>query len=203
MDSDSSGTNTPVGGSNGMGKDVTSTKGRVRRITPSQFLKSSRDDMVLYPGHLHPSFTELTSRSCIMLMRIQNSDVSLLSYNWNRLYCDGVFSQVLRCISWNNIRMQYLERQVQLIQSLRPVDYRSELNISSQSYGISYSSSYGGVGGFGGSAMQHFGKRFNPKFLAGDDAETDHYRKIYSMDADILQRHAGNFNYILNLSTIQ
>jgi hypothetical protein len=160
------------------------------KFAVQQLTKSAMDDFMLYPGYLHASALELGSRSCFLTIVIENSRVSVFTYNWNRNKCQSLFNQILRSLSWNNIRMQFLERQRPSLRA--PLDMDENRKQLSRSYqpGISYSTSYGGLGGFG-LAAQHFNQRQQQQVL--DTTDSQQIKKMYSMGADSLQSSAVEF----------
>ncbi|KAJ3297928.1 KICSTOR complex protein szt2 [Borealophlyctis nickersoniae] len=74
--------------------------------------RSQMDDLMFFPGNLHPAAFELGSRSCFVVASIENSQLTVYTYNWNRPQYDLLFGKLLRLLSWNNILTQFLEKQM-------------------------------------------------------------------------------------------
>ena len=153
----------------------------------SNISSSSIDDFMLYPKSQHQFTSLCSSRNCFALVIIENSSASIFTYNWNRTHCDILFSRILRSLSWNNIRMQFLENHIKLSQKqqyIKSQELKYENNV------ISYSSSYGGVGGFSLAGKEHFESRLSDGHKTFGENISNAFIKMYSMDADILQRRA-------------
>ncbi|KAI8852617.1 hypothetical protein BC829DRAFT_55259 [Chytridium lagenaria] len=222
FDSDSSGFNTPPGISSSVfgqsrwpsvddspqEPQQGNTGGRrgSRRMAPYElgptgWTRSAMEEVMFYSGFFHSTVLELGPRSCFLIMSIDNDNLSVYTYNWHRSHCDHVFGQVLRILSWNNIRMQFLDRQNPSSvngtpnMDYKPSDYGSYNPASAFPPGIIYSSSYGGVQGVGFAALQQFSERPLSTFPGGDvkKGSSDQIKRTFSVDADILQRHAVEY----------
>ncbi|KAJ3215399.1 HEAT repeat-containing protein 1 [Dinochytrium kinnereticum] len=174
-------------------------------VGPTGWARSAMEDVMHYSGFFHSSVLELGPRSCFLVMSIVNDHVSVFTYNWHQNYCDQIFGQVLRSLSWNNIRMQFLDRHIPASSVTRSTtmdtkgigtDFGSYNANSALPNGISYSSSYGGVQGLGFAALQQFGERERLSTYHENESgigHSDHYRRMFNMEADILQRHAVEY----------
>ncbi|KAJ3405386.1 hypothetical protein HDV05_006623, partial [Chytridiales sp. JEL 0842] len=206
IDSDSSGMSTPVPSSvhnrwpsveDVLGDGIPGMARKLsRKLTTSsfqpQFARSAMDEYMLHPGYLHTGQLDFGSRSCYVLLAIENNRVSVYTYNWNRSRCESLFNQVLRNLSWNTIRMQFLERQGPKLGIRESEDIRKRISPSYHN-AISYSTSYGGLGGFG-LATQHIGRRQG--ISTTDDlnpGDSQQFKKMYNMGADPLQSNAVEF----------
>ncbi|KAJ3100643.1 hypothetical protein HDU97_002036 [Phlyctochytrium planicorne] len=176
-----------------------------KRITPldlgpTGWTRSAMEEVMHYTGYFHSSALELGPRSCFLVMLINNANVSVFTYNWHRNHCEHIFGEVLRSLSWNNIRLQFLDRQSSSHSRTPNIDYSvpevgSYNSGLTHAPGISYSSSYGGVQGLGFASLQQFAERQRPALQDVDSISsgTDAFKKIFNMDADILQRHAVEY----------
>ncbi|KAJ3234967.1 KICSTOR complex protein szt2 [Chytriomyces hyalinus] len=162
---------------------------------PFDSRKSVADGVQVYPRNLMLSGKELCTRSGFLMMLIDQSQISTATYNLNQAAYETIFNHLLQILSWNNIRMQFLE-------SGRRGDSfgitpREKLDNLSVSAGIEHASSYTGVGGLGHAAMSHF--------VANGMSESTHadkLKRLYNINENSLQRSAVAFldSYVRNLS---
>ncbi|TPX56462.1 hypothetical protein PhCBS80983_g04528 [Powellomyces hirtus] len=109
--------------------------------------KAPEDPEAIFTNNLHPSALELGPRSKFLFTTIENSKVVVYAYNWEPTQCDNLFRQILRILSWNHLRLQFLEKELALLQqqkgaSLRHLSLRvprevpeADLDVVPQSYG--------------------------------------------------------------------
>ncbi|KAJ3047028.1 hypothetical protein HK097_000305, partial [Rhizophlyctis rosea] len=169
--------------------------------------KAHMDEVMLFRGSLHSNAMDLGWRSCFMVMAIQDATVTMFTYNWNRNYVEQVFGKVLRILSWNHIRMQFLEKE----------GWNGGAHLGAPvaaggaaggglEVGSMPAQVFGSYGGelWGARAMEaHFASRSKPAKPAlevvGEEAEStpvgpDAYQYIsFRTDADVLQKHAVEY----------
>ncbi|KNC96331.1 uncharacterized protein SPPG_08234 [Spizellomyces punctatus DAOM BR117] len=165
--------------------------------------KSPMDEVVLFSGNLHPAVLELGSRSSFLVLSMENEQLGVFTYNWNRAYCDLVFSQILRILSWNNLRIQFLEKEFASLQQLgttRQLNFRVPKQRSDPEQPVP--ASYGGDS-VAMAMATHFAQRTvttpgTPMVEKGTSGAvvttTDAGIRVgYGMDVDTLQKHAVEF----------
>jgi len=87
---------------NNMIQSYNHSKNRYMNNNSNNYEKKSIEDILLYPS-INDSF-----RTCLLAVYIDVHGVSLYTYNWNRSYCEQIFSSVTRLLSWHNLRKQLL-----------------------------------------------------------------------------------------------
>jgi hypothetical protein len=78
------------------------SKNRYLNSASNAYSSKSVEDIMLYQS-VSDSF-----RTCLLAVYIDVHGVSLYTYNWNRSYCEQIFSSVARLLSWHNLRKQLL-----------------------------------------------------------------------------------------------
>ncbi|KAJ1555438.1 hypothetical protein HK096_009625 [Nowakowskiella sp. JEL0078] len=138
---------------------------------------------------LNSQILDFGCKNCFVLVSISTSNIRLITYNVNPVHYETLFKKFSKILSWNNLRMQYLERELflltptpvidlKLIGSL--VDQRSHQN---PHQARETRTIVAGAGSFGGNITQL-------KFESSNHEAT---RKLYSMDSEPLQYHAVEF----------
>ncbi|KAJ3236515.1 hypothetical protein HDU78_004608 [Chytriomyces hyalinus] len=162
---------------------------------PFDLRRSVADGVQVYPRNLMLAGKEICSRSGFLMMLIDQSQISTATYNLNQAACETIFNHLLQILSWNNIRMQFLEsgRRGDSF-GITPREKVENLGVSA---GIEHSSSYTGIGGLGHAAMSHF--------VANGMSETSHadkLKRLYNINENSLQRSAVAFldSYVRSLS---
>ncbi|ORX51512.1 hypothetical protein BCR36DRAFT_351388 [Piromyces finnis] len=87
---------------NTMMQSYSHPKSRFLNSNISSYSSKSVEDILLYPS-ISDSF-----RTCLLSVYIDVHGVSLYTYNWNRSYCEQIFSSIARLLSWHNLRKQLL-----------------------------------------------------------------------------------------------
>ncbi|KAI8611885.1 hypothetical protein BC830DRAFT_623332 [Chytriomyces sp. MP71] len=158
-------------------------------LTSAEARRSSVDAVQIYPKILVSSGKEIATRNGFLLMRIESTQISVATYNLNKSSCSTIFNHLLRVLTWNNIRMQFLENghRIPISQSLRDKQYPQHLASSAP---ISeYSTSYGGIGGLGQAAMKHFERRTILSDVP-EPSDADKLRRMYDINSNALQKCA-------------
>ncbi|KAJ3399157.1 hypothetical protein HDU80_008215, partial [Chytriomyces hyalinus] len=162
---------------------------------PFDLRRSVADGVQVYPRNLMLAGKEICSRSGFLMMLIDQSQISTATYNLNQAAYETIFNHLLQILSWNNIRMQFLEsgRRGDSF-GITPREKVDNLGVSA---GIEHSSSYTGIGGLGHAAMSHF--------VANGMSETslaDKLKRLYNINENSLQRSAVAFldSYVRSLS---
>ncbi|KAJ3156501.1 KICSTOR complex protein szt2 [Geranomyces variabilis] len=151
---------------------------------------------MLNSAALHPALPELGMRSRFLLMTIRNNQVTVYTYNWRPAIVEVMFTQVLRVISWNHLRIQFLEKEFALLQqkglSARNMSFRvpsepveNDCDPVPPSYG-------------GDTSAMAMATQFQQKIAANSTMDSSTStdpgaRLAKGMDIDILQRHAVEF----------
>ncbi|KAJ3180648.1 KICSTOR complex protein szt2 [Geranomyces variabilis] len=156
---------------------------------------------MLNSAALHPALPELGTRSRFLLMTIRNNEVSVYTYNWRPAIVEVIFTQVLRVISWNHLRIQFLEKEFALLQQKGLSARHMSFRVPSETVENEYDPvppSYGGD-----TSAMAMATQFQQKIAANStmapqsvdsSASTDPGAKLAKgMDIDILQRHAVEF----------
>ncbi|KAJ3023253.1 KICSTOR complex protein szt2 [Thoreauomyces humboldtii] len=125
---------------------------------------------------------------------VENNKVVAFTYNWKPAHCELLFGQILRVLSWNHLRIQFLQKELALLQqkgtSARHLSFRfskdnEETEVVPASYG----------GDLKTMAMAtHFQQQISASSIAlplpNDAAAAG---SVYGSDVDTLQRHAVEF----------
>ncbi|KAJ3070347.1 hypothetical protein HDU98_006628, partial [Podochytrium sp. JEL0797] len=151
---------------------------------------TNMDNIMTYPSTVLTTAKGFGTRSGFFLMLIEANRISAATYNLSKATCAELFKHILRILSWNNIRMQYLEHGFGLDTSGDPfrADRYPSQTLKPPS-GVDYSSSYAGIGGMGHAAMKHFEARRLVSDVP-EVGETDHLRQMYNVNANSLQKSA-------------
>ncbi|KAJ3091169.1 hypothetical protein HK102_001446 [Quaeritorhiza haematococci] len=165
----------------------------------TSWIRSPMDDVMFYPGLLHQANVELGYRNCFLLMLLSNSRVSMFTYNFNRTHYDQVFGQLLRILSWNNIRMQFLDREFPFTLAV------TSSRLGSSGFGVTGTTSSVLASSFGGSktlatytrrpsSMGSNRSSASPESkLRVDLPRQNEQRQLYDMSTDVLQTRAVEF----------
>ncbi|KAJ3128829.1 hypothetical protein HK098_003371 [Nowakowskiella sp. JEL0407] len=144
-------------------------------------------------GVLNPLYQEFGSKSSFVSVILEHSRLRIYTYNVNLEYCDTLFQKFWRLISWNNLRMQYLERDLALLTWGPSLDvrtitgtmivdgYMSTMNSNQRKHELR--TIVAGIGSFAGHSSP-------VQFDASSDSSR---RTLYSMRSDPLQRHAVDY----------
>ncbi|KAJ3035807.1 hypothetical protein HDV00_003388 [Rhizophlyctis rosea] len=170
--------------------------------------KSQMDQVMYYAGGLHPTSVDIGGRSCFLLIAIEGATVTTFTYNWNRGYVEQVFGRMLRVLSWNNIRMQFLEKEGW---NEREIGGATAMGGGVGGFEVGSTPAHMLVGSYGGEMFgaramaEHFaGRTFTPKPMlqpVGEDVTQDSaenrtkgYQQVnFRTDTDVLQKHAVEF----------
>ncbi|KAI9344328.1 hypothetical protein BDR26DRAFT_213244 [Obelidium mucronatum] len=162
----------------------------------SQARREELDNIMCLPSAVNLTSASFGLRHGIFVMMIESNKISVATYNINKSSCEDLFNHIIRILSWNNIRMQFLEHgfgfdHSHLLQDpFRSDREKHQTPIKPTTSGIDYSSSYAGIGGLGHAAMRHFEKRLFGKDNAQENAEADRLQKMYNINASSLQKSA-------------
>ncbi|KAJ3027687.1 UNVERIFIED_CONTAM: hypothetical protein HDU68_003328 [Siphonaria sp. JEL0065] len=196
----SSGTQTPTrhASISDVSSDDSSLRPSVRKntgFTTDQAPASRRlemDKIMCFPSTIISTSKAFGTRHGFFLMMIESNRISVATYNINKPSCEDLFNHILRILSWNNIRMQFLEHGFGFDNTrdpFRPQQYQQSA-VKSTPGGVDYSSSYAGIGGLGHAAMKHFEKRSLSKENAPEHSEEDRLQQMYNINASSLQKSA-------------
>ncbi|KAJ3222893.1 hypothetical protein HK099_001778 [Clydaea vesicula] len=90
--------------------------GKNSRIFGNVNLKMPLDNISHYPGFYHCG----NYNKCFLVLVVTNETFELLSHNCNKSYIDQVNKKLLKILSWNNIRIQYLNAAFPLTSPVPP-----------------------------------------------------------------------------------
>ncbi|KAJ1562747.1 hypothetical protein HK405_008399, partial [Cladochytrium tenue] len=155
-----------------------------RLIKEGSNIDVSKRNGRLFRDPLFSQSGDPVNMSCFLIAKIESNQIAVVTYNWSRPRADSAFSSVLRCISWNNIRMQYFERQVHSPAILSP-QIDNTRSLPEHAAGFSYSSSFGD--------MSAISQRLKAESERTDPRRADEFRKQYHGDSDAIQREAVEF----------
>ncbi|KAJ3163034.1 hypothetical protein HDU86_002203 [Geranomyces michiganensis] len=156
---------------------------------------------MLNSAALHPTLPKVGKRSRFLLMTVSNHDVTVYTYNWRPAIAEVIFTQILRVISWNHLRIQFLEKEFALLQQKGLLARHLSFRVPSETVDNECDTvppSYGGD-----TSAMAMATQFQQKIAANSVTmpqtedpliSTDPGAKLAKgMDIDILQRHAVEF----------
>ncbi|KAJ3126701.1 KICSTOR complex protein szt2 [Physocladia obscura] len=173
---------TPLAKSMDSSIDSNSDFGRLSKRGSGQFV-SSYDFRRQMENFLSYGYNTIENgcRNGFFMMLIRLDSISVATYNIKKSLCDDLFNHILRILSWNNIRMQFLENSFNLGNSVSPV--------TTKPTAVDFPSSYAGVGGLGHDAMKHFEKRVDSDEFS-KSCKVDDLCQQYNINSSALQKNA-------------